>query len=439
MIANSGPSVMPLIAGLRPRTRLAVAGIGGLLALAVVTLALHDGGLLGGRSLDGFFNDWVYNGAEWAVAALVLARALLVADERRAWLLLALGIGCYAAGDVYYTVVLENASSIPSPAPSDLMYLLFYPFAYATIVRLVGQHVRDIHPSVWLDGAIGGLTLAAVGSALVLDPVVNSTHGTLASVATNLAYPLGDLVLIVFVFGVFALTAWRPGRAWMLILLGFSVTAIADSIYLFRVAEGSYRPGTVLDALWPFGLALLALAAWSRPRRHEHDRFGDVAVMVVPCLFGAVALFLLIRADYIHLGVIPESLAGLALLVGWLRFATTFNDVRKLSGIREFQARTDDLTGLANRRQFYAQLGGAIEGCRARGASFALLTIDLDRFKELNDTLGHYAGDLLLQQIGPRMQGVVRGEAVARLGGDEFGLILRDPSASTARSRDRSR
>ncbi len=188
----------------------------------------------------------------------------------------------------------------------------------------------------------------------------------------------------------------------------------------------------MLDALWPAGLALLAFAAWSRPRQARDGRFTDVAVMVVPCAFGALALFLLIRADYVHLGVIPETLAGLALLVGMLRFAATFNDVRKLSGIRDRQARTDELTGLANRRQFYAQLGAAVEGCRARGASFALLTIDLDRFKELNDTLGHYAGDLLLQQIGPRMQSVVRGDAVARLGGDEFGLILRDASAASA-------
>ncbi|HEX9482747.1 MAG TPA: EAL domain-containing protein [Solirubrobacteraceae bacterium] len=430
MIANVGPSVMPLTAGLGRRSRRAVTGSGALLAAGVLALALHDGGMLGGSSLDTLFNDWVYNCAELLVAGIVLARALLVETERRAWLLLAIGIGFYAAGDLYYTLALENTANIPSPAPSDALYLLFYPLAYAMIVGLVGQHVRGVHASVWLDGAIGGLTLAAVGSALVLDPVINATHGTLASVATNLAYPLGDLLLIVFVFGVFALSGLRPGRAWLLILLGFSVTAIADSIYLFRVAEGTYQAGTVLDALWPLGLSLLAFAAWSTPRRHAQARFAGVAMMVIPCLFGAIALFLLVRADYVHLGVIPETLAGLALLVGMLRFAATYDDLRRLSALRDRQARTDDLTGLENRRQFYERLNGAIEGCRARGASFALLAVDLDHFKELNDTLGHYAGDLLLQQIGPRIQGVVRGDPVARLGGDEFGLILRDASAA---------
>lgn len=423
---------MPLAAGLGRRTHDAVRALGALLALAVLTLSLHDAGLLFGSSLDGFFNDWVYNGAELLAAGLVLARALLVEGEKRIWLTLAIGIGFYAAGDIYYTLAIEGVAGIPSPNPSDALYLAFYPCAYVMLVRLIRSHIRELHASVWLDGAIGGLTLAAVGSALVLEPVIHTTHGTLAAVATNLAYPLGDLVLIALVFGVFALTGWRPGRAWLLMLLGFALTATADSIYLFRVAEGSYQAGTVLDALWPCGLALLGFAAWVRPRPREEGHFTDVAAMVVPCVFGAVALFLLIRANYVHLGLVPEVLAGLALLVGMLRFTTTFNDVRRLSGIRDRQARTDYLTGLANRRQFYAQLGAAIEGCRTRGASFALLTIDLDRFKELNDTLGHYAGDLLLQQIGPRLQSVVRGEGVARLGGDEFGLILRDSSAASA-------
>ena len=426
-------SAMPLTAGLDRWARRAVSAGGTLLVASVLALALHDAGILAPRSLDGFFNDWLYNGAEVLVAALVLTRALLVESERRTWIVLALGVGFYAGGDIYYTLVLEGTSGIPSPNPSDALYLLFYPCAYAMLVRLVGSHLRELHANVWLDGAIGGLTLAAVGAALVLEPVINTSHGTLAAVATNLAYPFGDLILIAFVFGVFALTGWRPGRAWLLILLGFSVTAVADSIYLFRIAEGTYEAGTLLDALWPCGLALLAFAAWARPRPRMAGHFTDVAVMIVPCIFGAVALFLLIRANYVHLGLIPEVLASLSLLFVMLRFAATFNDVRRLSGIRDRQARTDDLTGLANRRQFYAQLGSAIEGCRARDASFALLTIDLDRFKELNDTLGHYAGDLLLQQIGPRMQSVLRSDtAVARLGGDEFGLILRDASAAAA-------
>ena len=423
---------MPLSTKLSPAARRIVRGAGAVTGALVIALALHDGLGLGGSGLDELFNVWVYTGIELLVCALVLARAFTVPEDRGAWLALGVGIAFYTAGDIYYTLYLENAASVPSPSPADAGYLLFYPFTYVALARLVGAHVRDVHANVWLDGAIGGLTLAAVGAALVLEPVINATHGSTAAVATNLAYPIGDLLLIVFVFGVFALTGWRPGRAWLLILLGLGITAIADSVYLFRVAEGTYQDGTFLDALWPLGLSLLGFAAWSPPRQRAGNPLASIAVMIVPCFFGGIALFLLIRSNYSHLAVIPEALAAAALLVAGLRFAVSFNDVRNLSSLRDRQARTDYLTGLANRRHFYDQLNETIEVCRRRGTSFALLTIDLDRFKELNDTLGHYAGDQLLQQIGPRMQAVLRNGAVARLGGDEFGLILRDTSAAAA-------
>jgi diguanylate cyclase len=421
---------MPLAHGLRARTRAAVEMVGLLLVLAVVGLAMNNLGLFGTNKLDGFFNDWVYNGVEVLAGALVLARALLVRRERVAWLMLALGIGFFAAGDIYYTLVIEGSSKPPSPSLSDAAYLLFYVGAYAMIVLLVRDHVRTFHAGVWLDGAIGALAVAAVGAALVLEPVIHTTHGSFASVATNLAYPLGDLFLIALVIGVFALSGWRPGRTWFLIGLGFAVLAIADSIYLFRVAENSYTGGTFLDAMWPAGLVLLSYAAWARPRERREVRFEGLPVLVVPCVFALTALFLLIRANFVHLDVIPESLAAAAMLAAGARFVYTFNDVRNLSEVRERQARTDDLTGLPNRRHFYATLNDAVEGCRSRGASFALLMIDLNHFKELNDTLGHQVGDQLLQQVGPRMQSVVRETTIARLGGDEFGVIIRDADAA---------
>jgi hypothetical protein len=325
------PTLMPLAGGLPPAARRAVRGAGILTGVLTLALGLHDAAALGGSQLDELFNVWVYTGIEVLVCVLVLTRAFTIGQDRGAWLTLGVGIAFYAAGDIYYALFLEHAASVPTPSPADVGYLLFYPFAYVALARLVGAHVRDVHANVWLDGAIGGLTLAAVGAALVLEPVIHTTHGNTALVATNLAYPIGDLLLIVFVFGVFALTGWRPGRAWLLILFGLGITALADSVYLFQVAEGAYHPGTFLDALWPLGLALLAFAAWSPPRLGEGNPLSSIAVMVVPCFFGAVALFLLIRGNYNHLAVIPEVLAAAALLVAGLRFAVSFNDVRSMS------------------------------------------------------------------------------------------------------------
>ncbi|MBK8016306.1 MAG: EAL domain-containing protein [Betaproteobacteria bacterium] len=96
----------------------------------------------------------------------------------------------------------------------------------------------------------------------------------------------------------------------------------------------------------------------------------------------------------------------------------------------EHQSRHDALTDLPNRTRFAADLADAIETCRKIEGRFAVLVIDLDHFKEINDTLGHPIGDALLGALGPRLQSSLDSdrETIARLGGDEFAIVLRSPS-----------
>jgi diguanylate cyclase (GGDEF)-like protein len=88
----------------------------------------------------------------------------------------------------------------------------------------------------------------------------------------------------------------------------------------------------------------------------------------------------------------------------------------------------DELTGLPNRRLFQDRLSSAMERARRNNAQTALLMIDLDRFKQVNDSLGHHTGDLLLQGVSQLFtRRVRRSDTVARTGGDEFAIILESP------------
>ena len=119
--------------------------------------------------------------------------------------------------------------------------------------------------------------------------------------------------------------------------------------------------------------------------------------------------------------------AGLAAL--WvLLFAVTTaasRRLRKQAADREQQALSDALTGLPNRTMFNDLVQKTILGAQRKKKLVAVMLMDLDRFKEVNDTLGHHNGDLLLQRVSQRLQGVLRdGEMIARLGGDEFGILI---------------
>jgi len=117
---------------------------------------------------------------------------------------------------------------------------------------------------------------------------------------------------------------------------------------------------------------------------------------------------------------------------------SAYNGMRELIEQRqsalEYQALHDNLTGLPNRALLQDRLEHAIEYSNRSESSLALMLIDLDRFKEINDTLGHYIGDRVLSEIGARLRSCLRkSDTVARLGGDEFAIIIPDSGPTQAK------
>lgn len=124
------------------------------------------------------------------------------------------------------------------------------------------------------------------------------------------------------------------------------------------------------------------------------------------------------------------QLPGLAMTIGTL-IAQTVQRLEQQELIRQ-SAQVDDLTGLVNRQHFHHLLDGACLSATASGASFAVLNIDLDRFKQINDAFGHEAGNLVLREFAQRLQALEMADAtVGRLGGDEFAILVA-PAGSIA-------
>jgi diguanylate cyclase len=215
-------------------------------------------------------------------------------------------------------------------------------------------------------------------------------------------------------------------RAWSLIGAGFLMLCGADCIYLLQVAGGATDASLLGNVFYMGATALLALAAWQPRSPGREDRLEGTWVLLIPSAFALCAVALLIVGQVRPIGVLAEVLANATLLAALARTVLTFRDLRALAETRH-QAHTDELTGLPNRRLFFARVQEEIASS-PDGTALAVLLVDLDHFKELNDTLGHRTGDRLLAQIGPRLRSSVReGDTVARLGGDEFGILLPAP------------
>ncbi len=163
--------------------------------------------------------------AYWIViigaSLLTLVRArMLRGREGLAWGLIGLGSLLWACGDVYWTLVLAKHDVIPVPSVSDAGYLALYPLVFAGLCLLLSVRVENAPRTLWVDGLTGALAAGALSAAVVLQTVLNTVGGNALGVATNLAYPFGDLIMLAVVVAAFALRGWRADRTWTVLGIG---------------------------------------------------------------------------------------------------------------------------------------------------------------------------------------------------------------------------
>jgi len=396
--------------------------LGVLLAAYVATLVFRRPG-----QFWPVLDNWAVDAFEVTVAGLCLARYLLRRPGRTVGLAMGLGLLAWSAGDVVFTLESVGGASPPTPSAADACYLLMYPLAYLAVMLLIRSEVRSFKASIWLDGAVAGLGAAAIVSAFVFDTILSSVSGSAAEVAVNLAYPVGDLLLLALAVGALVIVPGCPLRL-VLLVSGCLVLAVGDTVYLFQSSAGTYQSGGILDASWMTALFLLSLTVWQRVGVRRPGDQPSAPGFVLPAVAAAAAVAIMFVGNWVHVSGVALGLTLATLVLVGVRAALSRRELTTLTRANQHQAVTDELTGLGNRRLLTRELEAVFTAPdRTWGAdeALALLMIDLDHFKEINDSFGHPTGDGLLRLIGPRLAGVTRtSDIVARLGGDEFAILL---------------
>ena len=402
-----------------------------MVALYAVALTVHPG--------DDFslLVDVVLGcGSQLMAVALAWWNLRRAGTRRTEIVLLATGLTIFALSNVLYNVLYAQGIEHDFPGPSDYGFASFYPIAVLAVGLAARRELnRRAGPDVWMDSALGVLGSGAV-LAVILDSVFVSASGNPLGASVALFYPICDLFLASFVVGVMTIQGRHLRPYWCLLLAGLAAFIVIDVLSAVSLLTNSYVPGGFTDALWSVGIALMATWTSARPRvaadaEHQPALFlpGLATVAGLGVLVAAA-----VAAENGRVSRIALTLAVLTQLAAGVRTLYAFRQLRRLADLRR-QATTDDLTGLPNRRAFYTDAEVRLRRSTSSTTSptSALFLFDLDRFKEVNDSLGHHVGDQLLIEIGQRLAGTTRpGDLLARLGGDEFAMLIDDVDETTA-------
>jgi diguanylate cyclase (GGDEF)-like protein len=371
--------------------------------------------------------------------AIVVGVRIHRPDQVWPWYLMAAGQVLWIVADGlfnWYETVLKIS---PFPSLADAFYLAGYPVIAVGLLLLIRARRSKRDLAGTLDAATVTVGLGLLSWVMLAQPTIQSSESSFIAAVVSAAYPAADILLLAAL--VRLLTLPEGGSvALRLLLIALTLLIAGDTLF---TAFGLYGAGqsNILDFLWlgsywAWGAAALhpSVRSLSQPAGDSGLGFSKIrllamtlATLVAPGIL-AVQRAVELRLDVA--AVVIGSVLMFLLVVSrmWLaidQIADANVELERLQEELAFQAAHDSLTGLPNRAEATRMMLAALSRARRSGNLLALIFIDLDGFKAINDSLGHPAGDQVLRAVAERLRSELRGgDTPARLGGDEFVALL---------------
>lgn len=402
-----------------------------LAALTLLSLQTSIGfGTVAEATIGRFADDVVV----LVATALCLLRATREPDQRGAWLLLGTALAAWSLGTLHQSLALWKQEEATASF-GDIGWLAFYPLSLMALLGFARRQIGRLDLRLGIDVVIGILALLAFVADGLMEMVTYSPDPLTAAV--NLAYPVGDLVLVALSIATGSANRWRLDRLWLTLISGFLLTMIGDLLNAADVVDATASRASTVILMWSFGVAMIGGSSWipSPPALDRRRSAGAIGLPIV-LAFGALTLVTWSSVNPVE----PASvlLAAGSLCACLVRLSLTHRDNAVLLAEADEHAHVDPLTGLGNRRAFTRDAERLMPGLRP-GHELRLTLFDLDGFKRYHDSDGHLAGDELLARFSRRLLDAVGGQGRCyRLGGDEFCLLAEtapgSPDALTERA-----
>jgi len=406
----------------------------------------------------------------------------------RTWLLFTLAMICWAIGDIlwaYYELIIDE---VPYPFIGDLFYLMTYPLFFIGVLGLVNyKQVSPQAAWVWLDSFIVFLSALGIYWNFLIGPSWYASDQPWQSALVSTAYPIGDLLLIMAVTLIIFLPLSPSWRVPMFFMLGGHIlTAVADSIFNYQSINEIYESSAFFNILFSIGPLVLMLSGLSQAVMARQVILEERTLpMKIPSDLNlprliAPIFWLILALALVNINPSAKQAFPQAQFSVWIMIIIVLFTVRQILAnlensrlawelqtmntqlekhvaertsdlvLRNTELRSemeerkrievrlrereeklthltlhDPLTGLANRALLFDRISQSIQHYQRTNKKYAVLFLDLDNYKIINDSLGHAAGDQLLVEVGQRLTSLVRGvDTVARVGGDEFIILL---------------
>lgn len=413
-------------------------------------------------------NSWAINlgGNIICLAGVTIALIFMLVTTMRSkgkekyfWLMLALQNFSYLISEIiwsYYMVILK--APVPTPGWTDIFSYMRALLAISAIGCLLYEKKHALSTAKYfLDSLIVMSVLTTIVWNYIIGPLFRQSGSkSVLAIIASVGYPIGDLVILFGAITIFmSSTFMLSKKAMQLLSLGLFINSIADFWYAFSSLTGTYIFGSLVDPLWTLSAMILAYSGliYSIQNKDTLDskacleyQTTDKVRILIPYVSIVFLLMIIIAANH----TFNDLLIGFMFTILLMIVRQVFTLFQNQSLLRQFyilnrnledkvtertreltdsnselsyRSYHDSLTGLPNRESMNELIPSLI----SINYKFALLFLDLDNFKHINDSLGHSMGDILLKKVGQRLQWVVKSDdSVIRLGGDEFMIIIKE-------------